>query len=152
MTPIELAEELNELINKVNPKSVLDSLQKITISFGLLLDIYAMPNPNNPQGMCESKEDFRIYFAQLLIQPAEVSLRKKRRKYLMEHDPNLPSERYTLDSILQEKRTLRAKARYLYLRLCVFATRIEWSEVGYFIACVLLMALFFYLYGKRVEQ
>jgi len=70
----------------------------------------------------------------------------------MEHDPNLPSERYTLDSILQEKRTLRGRLRYFYLRFCVFTARIEWSEVGYFIACVLLMALFFYLYGKRVEQ
>lgn len=63
MTPKALTLKLNELVRAASPDSTLRGLEMVTASFGLLLDAYALPNDYNSEGMCDSKEFFRKYFA-----------------------------------------------------------------------------------------
>lgn len=76
------ADELEIVVNKlhatiyeIDTESALEGLTLLTLAFGVILDIYAMPNENNPEGMCDSKEDFRKYFANILV----TSIPQKRR-------------------------------------------------------------------------
>lgn len=63
----EAVVEMNNLVGKYSREgSALAGLTCIAMAFGAVCDIYAMPNPENPEGMCDSKEDFRAYFADIL--------------------------------------------------------------------------------------
>jgi hypothetical protein len=57
---------LNALVEVFGKEGALRGLQAVAVGFGILLDTYARPNPNNPEGMCDSAADFRKYFAEIL--------------------------------------------------------------------------------------
>jgi hypothetical protein len=53
-------------------------LEVVTRAFAALLDIYAAPNAENPQGMCDDRLAFRRHFADLLV--SAPALKPRRRK------------------------------------------------------------------------
>lgn len=67
----------------------------------------------------------------------------------MKKQTNQPSEHYTLATVLTEPKSLRYRLLSLRIKLSVLFERIEWTEVAYFFGCVLLMLLFFVLYGAK---
>lgn len=62
----KLIKDLGDLVRKAHPDSARVGLEVVTAAFGCLLDIYAWPNPENPLGMCDDRDAFRQYFAQML--------------------------------------------------------------------------------------
>lgn len=63
---------LNELVRK-NSKtvsgelSVMQGLECVCAAFGFLLDVYAKPNDENSEGMCDDPAAFRAVFADMLV-------------------------------------------------------------------------------------
>jgi hypothetical protein len=64
--------DLNELVEKYGAESAMYGLTTVATVFAALLDVYAMPNPDNPQGMCEDKAAFRAHFARILTRAGET--------------------------------------------------------------------------------
>lgn len=70
LQPLEVVAKLNEIASQIDPESALDGLTKMTIAFGMLLDAYACPNADNPQGMAGGDElRFRLHFCKILAVP-----------------------------------------------------------------------------------
>jgi hypothetical protein len=66
--PKAMIDELNCLVRRwaAPGGSALEGLQAVAITFACLLEIYAKPNPENPEGMCDSIADFKAHFAALI--------------------------------------------------------------------------------------
>jgi len=62
----ELIGALSEVVRKAHPTSALIALKVTACAFGVLLDIYAAPNAENPEGMCDDLDAFRNVFAQII--------------------------------------------------------------------------------------
>jgi len=62
----ELIGQLAEVVRKAHPTSALIALKVTACAFGALLDIYAAPNAENPEGMCDDLDAFRNVFAQII--------------------------------------------------------------------------------------
>jgi len=59
--------KLNDLVLIAGQDSTIDGLSILTYAFAALLDIYALPNPGNPQGMCDDPIAFRKIFSDILF-------------------------------------------------------------------------------------
>ncbi len=59
--------KLGDVMNDISGTSALDGLTTLAVAYAALLDIYAAPNPNNPQGMCDDKVAFRKHFASIIV-------------------------------------------------------------------------------------
>jgi hypothetical protein len=62
----EVAMELNDIIDRHAPESVLSGLEIISLALGELIQVYSNPNPNNPAGMVDNANVLRSYCAELL--------------------------------------------------------------------------------------
>jgi hypothetical protein len=62
----KLINDLGGLVDSAHPESAMLALETTAAAFGCLLDIYAAPNPENPQGMCDDKVLFRKHFAGII--------------------------------------------------------------------------------------
>jgi hypothetical protein len=60
---------LTDVVEKAGEKtgSAFDGLSVTAIAFAALLDIYAGPNAENPLGMCDDKQAFRLLFADMIV-------------------------------------------------------------------------------------
>jgi hypothetical protein len=65
--------KLNDVVEKASPDSALEGLRTVAAAFGCLLDVYASPNPNNPDGMCDDKVAFRKMFAEIIVNGSDQS-------------------------------------------------------------------------------
>jgi hypothetical protein len=62
-------ENLNTIVRSAASadESALAGLTAVAAAFGALLDVYAAPNPDNAEGMCDDKAAFRKYFADIIV-------------------------------------------------------------------------------------
>jgi len=68
MQDLQLAvKDLNTLVARAGKGSVLDGLTVLAIALAVLLDRYALPNPENPEGMCYDPVAFRRDFAGVMV-------------------------------------------------------------------------------------
>ncbi len=68
--------KLGRHVQMAGGDSALHGLEVVTAAFALVLDTYANPNPENPEGMCDDPAAFRQYFADILttlvVRPADT--------------------------------------------------------------------------------
>ena len=69
--------QLNKIAMRESKKSALRGLTVVTCALAGLLDIYAQPNDENDQGMCDDPVAFRKHFAEILV---EAPILKKKVK------------------------------------------------------------------------
>jgi len=67
--------EINAIVEANSHGSALRGLTVTASCFAALLDVYAQPNEENPQGMCDDPHAFRQHFAELIV--STPMLRKK---------------------------------------------------------------------------
>ena len=67
--------QINEIVERESPASALHGLILAAHAFAGLLDVYAQPNEDNPQGMCDDPAAFRTHFAEIIV--AAPTLKKK---------------------------------------------------------------------------
>ena len=67
--------DLNAIVEANSHGSALHGLTVTASCFAALLDVYAQPNEENTQGMCDDPQAFRRHFADLII--STPMLRKK---------------------------------------------------------------------------
>jgi hypothetical protein len=67
--------DLNAIVAKHGHGSALRGLTITASCFAALLDIYAQPNEENPEGMCDDPAAFRRHFAEVIT--TTPILRKK---------------------------------------------------------------------------
>jgi len=63
---LETVKSLAQIMEHVDPDSSLNGLTVIAMGFSSLLQIYALPNANNPEGMCDDPVAFRRHFAEIV--------------------------------------------------------------------------------------
>lgn len=63
---------LGKVAEKVSGGSALHSLEVVSFAFAALLDVYAKPNANNPQGMCDDPRAFRRHFAEIIARGGDA--------------------------------------------------------------------------------
>lgn len=73
----QVVADLNGIVERVSPGSALFGIETLATACAAMLDVYAMPNENNPQGMCDDPHDFRDYFCSRIMGAPE--LKPKRR-------------------------------------------------------------------------
>ena len=57
---------LGKIVSDASKDSALEGLTRTAQIFSLLLDIYARPNAENPDGMCDDPAAFRRHFAEII--------------------------------------------------------------------------------------
>ena len=57
---------LNEIVQRADPNSALSGLTLTAMAFSALLQTYALPNANCPEGMCDNPDAFRRHFAEIV--------------------------------------------------------------------------------------
>jgi hypothetical protein len=62
----QVVADVGRIVDAVDPDSALYSLEVVATAFSALLQIYALPNANSPEGMCDDPETFRRYFAEIV--------------------------------------------------------------------------------------
>jgi hypothetical protein len=60
--------ELNNVVGKHSKGSVLRGLDVLSAAFAGMLDMYAQPNEENPEGMCDDHVAFRHIYADAIMQ------------------------------------------------------------------------------------
>jgi hypothetical protein len=71
-----LVVQLNEIVAATGQDSAMDGLLVVSYAFAALLDAYALPNANNPDGMCDDPNAFRKVFADLIAAGSKKAGRK----------------------------------------------------------------------------
>jgi hypothetical protein len=71
--------DINAIVEKHARGSTLRGLTITASCFAALLDVYAQPNENNPEGMCDDPAAFRQHFVEIITTAPMLRLRKKRR-------------------------------------------------------------------------
>ncbi len=61
--------EIGLLVTTYGDGSAVDGLSVVAHAFGVILDVYAKPNADNPEGMCDDPVAFRAYFAGMIANP-----------------------------------------------------------------------------------
>jgi hypothetical protein len=68
----KLVLKLGAIVSEADPESAMKGLTIVAGAFGCLLDIYAKPNPENPQGMSNDPRAFRRHFADIIAESVAV--------------------------------------------------------------------------------
>jgi hypothetical protein len=71
--------DLNAIVEACSHGSALRGLTVTASCFAALLDVYAQPNEQNPEGMCDDLQAFRHHFANVIT--TTPVLRKKVRAH-----------------------------------------------------------------------
>jgi hypothetical protein len=72
--------ELNRIVTAHSQGSAARGLEILTAAFAALLDCYALPNEQNPEGMCSDPVAFRKHFALNLTEYPPLQKKGKRGK------------------------------------------------------------------------
>jgi hypothetical protein len=72
--------DLNELAMRHAAGSALQGLTVLAGGFAVLLDMYAAPNPENPEGMCDDWFKFRNHFAEIMLAAPRATPKKAAKK------------------------------------------------------------------------
>lgn len=75
-----IVSDLNRTIETASPDSAAFGFEVLAGACAALLDIYAMPNENNTQGMCDDPHDFRDWFCSRIMGAPNAKVRDPRRK------------------------------------------------------------------------
>lgn len=62
----EICLSLGALVRRAGDSSALKGLTVVATAFSLVLQTYALPNAENPEGMCDSPDLFRRHFAEIV--------------------------------------------------------------------------------------
>jgi hypothetical protein len=62
----KLLAQLGKVVASASADSALEGLTRTAITFSVLLDIYSLPNAENPEGMCDDPAAFRKHFADII--------------------------------------------------------------------------------------
>lgn len=62
-----LLKDLNEIVRQADSKSALRGLEICARLFAVLIHVYAAPNPENSEGMCDDPAALRKYIAQIIL-------------------------------------------------------------------------------------
>jgi len=68
-------QKLFKMVEDAAGNSAFEGIRFLCICFAGMLDVYAQPNPNNPQGMVDDPAQLRAIAAQIIIDTP--TLRKK---------------------------------------------------------------------------
>jgi len=63
----DLFHEIGKLVARSGKGSALNGLAAVAVALAVVMDVYALPNPDNPKGMCDDPKKFRHYFAHILL-------------------------------------------------------------------------------------
>lgn len=70
---------LASVVERADPNSALIGLTLVASAFSLLLQTYALPNANNPEGMCDSPDLFRRHFAEIVATAVDAAKAENRK-------------------------------------------------------------------------
>lgn len=64
---LKICKEVAKTVRLADKESAISGLTLTAMAFAAVLDNYAAPNEENPQGMCDDSAEFRQYFADIIV-------------------------------------------------------------------------------------